>query len=44
MFSGEWIDRITGLENVTLETVMARGPDGRPSSGGRRTKSSGMKS
>jgi catechol 2,3-dioxygenase-like lactoylglutathione lyase family enzyme len=28
MFSGEWIDRIIGLENVTVEVVMARGPDG----------------
>ena len=28
MFSGEWIDRIIGLENVTVETVMARTPDG----------------
>jgi catechol 2,3-dioxygenase-like lactoylglutathione lyase family enzyme len=28
MFSGEWIDRIIGLENVTVETVMARAPDG----------------
>jgi hypothetical protein len=27
-FSGEWIDRIIGLENVTVETVMARAPDG----------------
>src|SRR3954453_9616393 len=26
-FSGEWIDRIIGLENVTVEVVMARGPD-----------------
>src|SRR3954453_16908180 len=29
VFSGEWIDRIIGLENVTVEIVMARGPDGR---------------
>src|SRR3954447_25196499 len=29
VFSGEWIDRIIGLENVTVETVMARAPDGR---------------
>lgn len=29
VFSGEWIDRIIGLENVTVEVVMARGPDGR---------------
>ena len=28
MFSGEWIDRIIGLENVTVEVVMARVPDG----------------
>jgi catechol 2,3-dioxygenase-like lactoylglutathione lyase family enzyme len=28
VFSGEWIDRIIGLENVTVELVMARGPDG----------------
>jgi catechol 2,3-dioxygenase-like lactoylglutathione lyase family enzyme len=28
-FSGEWIDRIIGLENATVEVVMARGPDGR---------------
>jgi catechol 2,3-dioxygenase-like lactoylglutathione lyase family enzyme len=27
-FSGEWIDRIIGLENVTVELVMARAPDG----------------
>jgi catechol 2,3-dioxygenase-like lactoylglutathione lyase family enzyme len=27
-FSGEWIDRIVGLENVTVEVVMARAPDG----------------
>jgi catechol 2,3-dioxygenase-like lactoylglutathione lyase family enzyme len=27
-FSGEWIDRIIGLENATVEVVMARGPDG----------------
>jgi catechol 2,3-dioxygenase-like lactoylglutathione lyase family enzyme len=27
-FSGEWIDRIIGLENVRLEMVMARLPDG----------------
>jgi catechol 2,3-dioxygenase-like lactoylglutathione lyase family enzyme len=26
--SGEWIDRIIGLENVTTEVVMARAPDG----------------
>jgi catechol 2,3-dioxygenase-like lactoylglutathione lyase family enzyme len=25
---GEWIDRIIGLENVTVEVVMARTPDG----------------
>jgi catechol 2,3-dioxygenase-like lactoylglutathione lyase family enzyme len=28
MFSGEWIDRIIGLEKVTVEVVMARAPDG----------------
>jgi catechol 2,3-dioxygenase-like lactoylglutathione lyase family enzyme len=28
VFSGEWIDRIIGLENATVETVMARNPDG----------------
>ena len=28
VFSGEWIDRIIGLEKVTVETVMARAPDG----------------
>jgi catechol 2,3-dioxygenase-like lactoylglutathione lyase family enzyme len=28
VFSGEWIDRNIGLENVTVETVMARAPDG----------------
>src|SRR5947209_86432 len=27
-FSGEWIDRIIGLEDVTVEVVMARAPDG----------------
>jgi catechol 2,3-dioxygenase-like lactoylglutathione lyase family enzyme len=27
-FSGGWIDRIIGLENATVEVVMARGPDG----------------
>jgi catechol 2,3-dioxygenase-like lactoylglutathione lyase family enzyme len=26
--SGEWIGRIIGLENPTVEVVMARGPDG----------------
>jgi catechol 2,3-dioxygenase-like lactoylglutathione lyase family enzyme len=29
LFGGEWIDRIIGLENATVEVVMARGPDGR---------------
>src|SRR5215212_11646919 len=29
MFSGEWIDRIIGLENVAVEVVMVRAPDGR---------------
>jgi catechol 2,3-dioxygenase-like lactoylglutathione lyase family enzyme len=28
VFSGEWIDRIIGLENATVEVVMARTPDG----------------
>jgi catechol 2,3-dioxygenase-like lactoylglutathione lyase family enzyme len=28
VYSGEWIDRIIGLENVTVEVVMARAPDG----------------
>src|SRR6476661_11054197 len=28
VFSGAWIDRIIGLENVTVELVMVRGPDG----------------
>ena len=28
VFSGGWIDRIIGLENVTVEVVMARAPDG----------------
>ena len=28
MYSGEWIDRIIGLENVTVEVVMARAFDG----------------
>ena len=28
VLGGEWIDRIIGLENVTVEVVMARGPDG----------------
>src|SRR5918998_752006 len=28
VFSGEWIDRIIGLENVTVDTVMARAPAG----------------
>ncbi len=28
VFSGEWIGRIIGLEDVTVEIVMARGPDG----------------
>jgi catechol 2,3-dioxygenase-like lactoylglutathione lyase family enzyme len=27
-FSGEWIGRIIGLEDVTVEIVMARAPDG----------------
>jgi catechol 2,3-dioxygenase-like lactoylglutathione lyase family enzyme len=28
VFSGEWIGRIIGLEDVTVEVVMVRGPDG----------------
>jgi catechol 2,3-dioxygenase-like lactoylglutathione lyase family enzyme len=28
VFAGEWIDRIIGLENVAVEVVMVRGPDG----------------
>jgi catechol 2,3-dioxygenase-like lactoylglutathione lyase family enzyme len=28
VFSGEWIDRIIGLENAKVEVVIARGPDG----------------
>jgi catechol 2,3-dioxygenase-like lactoylglutathione lyase family enzyme len=28
VFGGEWIDRIIGLQDVTVEVVMARGPDG----------------
>jgi catechol 2,3-dioxygenase-like lactoylglutathione lyase family enzyme len=28
VFSGEWIGRIIGLEDVTVEVVMARGPGG----------------
>jgi catechol 2,3-dioxygenase-like lactoylglutathione lyase family enzyme len=28
VFGGEWIDRIIGLEDVTVEVVMARGPHG----------------
>jgi catechol 2,3-dioxygenase-like lactoylglutathione lyase family enzyme len=28
VFSGAWIDRIIGLDNATVEVVMARGPDG----------------
>ena len=28
VYSGEWIDRIIALENVTVEVVMARAPDG----------------
>lgn len=27
-FGGEWIGQIIGLEDVTVEVVMARGPDG----------------
>ena len=35
VFSGEWIDRIIGLENVTVEVVMARGPGYGPVPGSR---------
>ena len=28
VFDGDWIGRIIGLEDVTVELVMARGPDG----------------
>jgi hypothetical protein len=28
VFSGEWIDQIIGLDTVTMETVMARAPNG----------------
>ena len=28
VFSGEWIGQIIGLDDVKVETVMARGPDG----------------
>src|ERR1700735_5060605 len=28
VYSGEWIDRIIGLEDATVEVVMARAPDG----------------
>src|SRR5215211_3628182 len=28
VFSGEWIGRIIDLEDVTIEVVMVRGPDG----------------
>ncbi len=28
VFGGEWIGRIIGLDDVTVEVVMARGPDG----------------
>jgi catechol 2,3-dioxygenase-like lactoylglutathione lyase family enzyme len=28
VYSGDWIDRIIGLENVTVEVVMASAPDG----------------
>jgi catechol 2,3-dioxygenase-like lactoylglutathione lyase family enzyme len=28
VYTGEWIDQIIGLENVTVEVVMARAPDG----------------
>ena len=28
VFGGDWIDRIIGLEDATVETVMVSGPDG----------------
>ena len=28
VFGGEWIDRIIGLDDATVETVMVRAPDG----------------
>ncbi|HEY1510655.1 MAG TPA: VOC family protein [Solirubrobacteraceae bacterium] len=28
VFGGEWIDQIIGLDDVTIETVMVRAPDG----------------
>jgi catechol 2,3-dioxygenase-like lactoylglutathione lyase family enzyme len=28
VFSGQWIDRVVGLENATVEVAMARAPDG----------------
>ena len=28
VFSGEWFDQIIGIDSVTVETVMARAPDG----------------
>jgi catechol 2,3-dioxygenase-like lactoylglutathione lyase family enzyme len=28
VFGGEWIDRIIGLDDTTVETVMVRAPDG----------------
>jgi hypothetical protein len=28
VFNGEWIDRIIGLQNATVEVVMARAPEG----------------
>jgi hypothetical protein len=28
MFGGDWTDRIIGLENASVEVVMARTPDG----------------
>src|SRR3954469_3845827 len=34
VFSGEWIDRIIGIEDVTVEVVMARGPHGGEGGGG----------
>ena len=28
-FGGDWIERITGVEDPTIEVVMVRGPDGK---------------
>src|SRR3954447_15039856 len=39
VFRGEWIDRIIGLEDVTVEVVMARAPDASDGFGGVRSQS-----